>query len=398
MAAEEIVRRILSVRRDLSLEEVKTRIEAKKLESGGYLTDEVAARIVAAELGVEIPHRIPHLDVSIKNLVSGLGNVTVVGRVIAVFPPRVFTNALGVEKRRASILIADKTGALRVVLWNDETELLDSLGVTRGKIVRVSNGYVSQGSDGNLELRLGRKGKIKVDPKDVREQEYPILPRLRRIKDVSLENRKERITLLGKVQKRFSLSSFERRDGSTGQVLRFVLSDETGKISVVAWNERAKALENVAVDSYLLLVNAKVKEGIDKHLEVHVNGRTYAEVLDKEALKQIFAEKKPIKISDIKNEGIIEVLEGKVVTKPFSREVKTSRGETVKVTTLEIKDETGRIWISAWRSLADATSKLRVGDEVRIENARAKKGFNGRLEITTTSSTRIVVKQRKEEA
>ena len=396
MAAEDIIRRIVSVREDLSLEDVRTLIEAKKSESDGYLTDEVAARIVAAELGVEISRGTPRLRVLIKNLVSGLGKVTVIGRVIAVFPPRVFVNALGTEKKKVSLLIADKTGILRIVLWNEETGILESLRINRGKIVQVSNGYILEGSDGNLELRLGRKGKIEVGPKGVKERDYPMLPRLKKIGKVSSEHRNRRITLIGKILERFPLSSFERRDNSVGRVLRLLLADGTGELPVVAWNERAEALENIAIGSHLLLVNAKVKERPDQRLEAHVDHRTYVEVLDEEELTQILLEKKPTKISEIKSEGTIDVLEGHVVAKPLFREVKTSKGESVKLATLEIGDETGKIWVSAWRALAELASKLRVGDQIRIENARVKKGFEDRLEITTMRSTRIVVKQKEE--
>jgi RecJ-like exonuclease len=115
------------------------------------------------------------------------------------------------------------------------------------------------------------------------------------------------------------------------------------------------------------------------------------EVLDKETLKQIIPIKKPTKIREISRERNVALLEGRVVTKPFLREVETYAGK-VKVVTFEIEDETGRIWVSAWRALANSALKLRIGDMVRIENTRAKRGFGNKLEITTVSLTRILVK------
>ena len=397
MSAEDVVRRIVAVRGDLSVEEIRARIEAKKAESGGYLADEVAARIVAAELGVKLPKEAPRLEVAIKDLVSGLGKVTVVGRVVAVYPPRVFRSPLGTERKTASLLIADKTGMLRVVLWNDEVELLRALGVERGKIIRVVNGYVSRGRDGKLELHLGRRGEIEVDPEDVKGKNYPLIPRLKRIAQILPSERNRRISVVGRIVEKAPLSTFERRDGSTGRLLRFTLVDETGAIPVAAWNERAEALEKAELDGFLLLVNVKVRERSDKRLELHVDHRTYVESLTEEALKQIFPEEKPIRVSEIAKEGKIPVLEGRVVTKPFLKEVKTSRGETVKVAMFEIADENRSIWVSAWRTLAEAASKLRVGDKVRMENVRVKKGFGDKLEITTTSSTRIKVQREKGE-
>jgi replication factor A1 len=395
MAAEDIIQRIVSKRKDLSVEDIKALIEAKKQKSGGYLTDEIAARIVAAELGIEIPTRTPRLKVLIKNLVSGLGKVTVVGRVVAVYPPRVFTDPLGTERKTSSLLMADKTGIIRITLWNDEVELIENLKIRRGKIIRVSNGYILEGKDGNLELRLGRRGKIEVSPEDIREQEYPAIPRLKNIREITLKQRNRRISLIGKIREKSSLSSFERRNGSLGQFIRLVLTDETGTIPIVAWNEQAKTIEKTDLNNFLLLVNAKVKERIDHSLEIHVDHRTYVEVLDEDTLKQIVPKKKLIQVSEIKHEGKLAVLEGHVSTKPFLREVNTSKGETVRVTTFEVSDGTGKIWVSAWRTLADLALNLCVGDQVRIENVRIKKGFKDELEISTISSTRFWVKDKK---
>jgi hypothetical protein len=119
------------------------------------------------------------------------------------------------------------------------------------------------------------------------------------------------------------------------------------------------------------------------------------EVLDEDTLKQIVPKKKLIQVSEIKHEGKLAVLEGHVSTKPFLREVNTSKGETVRVTTFEVSDGTGKIWVSAWRTLADLALNLCVGDQVRIENVRIKKGFKDELEISTISSTRFWIKDKK---
>jgi replication factor A1 len=395
MAVKEIIRQITSARKDLSVEDVIALVEAKKRKSGGYLKDEVAAYIVAAELGVKIPIQAPRLKVSIKNLVSGLGKVTVVGRVVAVYPPKTFKDPLGAERKTASLLIADRTGVIRVTLWNNEAKILEKLEIKRGGIVRISNSYVLEGKDGSLELRLGRKGEIVVNPKDVKEQEYPMIPRLKKVGELTSKQRNRRVSLVGKICEKSLPSSFERRNGSHGQVARLVLADETGKISVAVWNERVKTVEKVAINSFLLLVNAKVKEKLNQRLEVHVDHRTYVEVLDEETLSQILPTRKPTRISEITREGKVALLEGRIITRPFLREVETSKGQKVKVATFEIEDATGRIWVSAWRTLASSALKLHVGDIVRIENARAKKGFGENLEITTLSSTRLLVKDKE---
>ncbi|MGC9345950.1 MAG: OB-fold nucleic acid binding domain-containing protein, partial [Candidatus Bathyarchaeales archaeon] len=129
--------------------------------------------------------------------------------------------------------------------------------------------------------------------------------------------------------------------------------------------------------------NAKVKKAISEGLEIHVNAGTYVEAL---ASAREFS-----KIADLK-EGLNHInVEGEVVTKPIFRNVKTSKGELVKLTVFELKDETGRIWVSAWRKQADTTSNLKVGDKVIIKNAYVKKGFGDQPEISTRYTTSITI-------
>jgi len=71
------------------------------------------------------------------------------------------------------------------------------------------------------------------------------------------------------------------------------------------------------------------------------------------------------------------------------RNVKTSKGELVKLAVFELKDETGRIWFSAWRKHAEAVEELKVGDKVVIKNVNVKKGFRDQPEISTRNTTSI---------
>jgi hypothetical protein len=56
-----------------------------------------------------------------------------------------------------------------------------------------------------------------------------------------------------------------------------------------------------------------------------------------------------------------------------------------------LRDDSGRIWVSAWRKHAEKTSNLKIGDKITIKNAYVKKGFGDQLEITTRNTTTIDV-------
>ena len=88
MDLEQIVQQILVSRRDLSRNDVLKKIYEKKRSAEDYFLDEVAARIVATELGVEIRGENEAFsgEINIKDLLSGLNDVTIAARIIAVDP------------------------------------------------------------------------------------------------------------------------------------------------------------------------------------------------------------------------------------------------------------------------------------------------------------------------
>jgi len=118
-------------------------------------------------------------------------------------------------------------------------------------------------------------------------------------------------------------------------------------------------------------------------LEIHVSSGTYVEpVTTEEELSRIVDLKEGLKHVNVK---------GEIATKPMFRNVKTSRGENVKLAVFELKDETGKIWVSAWRRHADSIRKLKVGDKVILRNVYVKKGFGDQLELSTRKTTLIKV-------
>ena len=162
MSLEEIVNRILSSRSDLKREEIMEMIEKKKKAAGDFLTDRTAARITASELGIEIAKQPPKLKIEIQDLVSGLNDVTVTGQVTAIYPPKTFKRRDWTEGKLASLLVSDKSGTLRVVLWDKKVELIEAGKIQHEQTIKISHGYVRQGLDGKPEMHLGQRGNIDV--------------------------------------------------------------------------------------------------------------------------------------------------------------------------------------------------------------------------------------------
>ncbi|MBN1357847.1 hypothetical protein JW988_03665 [Candidatus Bathyarchaeota archaeon] len=279
MTSEELIQQILSKHPEFSREQILESLEAEKEKTGGLIADETLLRLIAARYGIETAKRRVIRRLSISDLVAGLNDVTVTGRVVAIYPPRAFTGKR--SGKVANLIIADKNDTLSVVLWNDNVDFVESSELKAGQITRFSHGYTRKDREDKVELHMGNKSQIEVNPENVKADEYPALNKFAaKINEVTEAHNS--VHLAGTVREVFPSSTFTRSDTSTGTVMRLKLADETGEIPVVVWNEKAEELEKtVKVNSALQLVNAKVKENGSGELEVHVNSYTYVEVSER---------------------------------------------------------------------------------------------------------------------
>lgn len=391
MDLEQIVQRILLVRRDLTREEVLKRIYEKKRSAEGYFLDDAAARIVAFELGVEIPKdeaETSWTELSIEKLVSGLNDVTVTGRVIIVYPAQTFSRQDLTEGKVARLLIADKTGTLKTVLWDDKVSLIEDDEIASGQIIRVLHGYVREGLDGKHELYVGTRGEIQISPPNVVESEYPPITSFME-KISAITGKRKKTNVLGVVQRVYPASEFKRANGTRGKVRRLQLRDETGQITVVFWNLKVDDLGDVETGDHLRIMNARVKELAGDLVELHVEKATQIKKVTEKLPS--YEPKKTKRIVDIKEgEGPLTI-EAKILTTPTVREVTTSRKEKIKVANFDVTDGTGRINVSLWRQFAEFVKELSPGTRILLKNVYAKRGFADQLELTTRASTKIEV-------
>ena len=381
---ENLISQITS-RLKVSREEILKKLEDKRQKTGGLISNEVLLRMIATELGAKIAtNKMDEPALLMGNLIPGLSDVTVTGRVIAIFPPKDFEkNEKSGRAKTASLIIADKSGTINVILWNDKTAYAEQGKVKVGQILKFRHGYTKEGRLGNVELHIGEKGEVEIEPKDAVAKNFPKISELAtKVEALTGAIKNKRVNIIGEVKKISRVSTFTRQDSTTGKVMRLTLADETGEISVVIWDGKVDEAEKLAEEgAKLYIANAKVKKTFGEGLELHVNSRTYLNIFKEEP--------EFLKIADLK-EGLKGVcIQGEVTTKPLIREVKTSKDETVKLAVFEIKDETGKIWVSAWRKQAEKAANLKIGEKITIKNAYIKKGYGDQLEISTTSLTSI---------
>ena len=382
MTPEEIIQQILSQHPEISRETVLERLRTEKNKTSGLIADATLLRLIAAEHSVEIPtDSVYDRKLSISHLVPNLNDVTVTGRIVAVYPPKTFEGKT--SGKYASLIIADTNDVLRVMLWNDKVNLIESGELKTGQVTRFSHGYTREDRNGKVELHLGDKSEIEINPQNLRAEDYPFIGKFA-VKISEITEAHRNIHLVGVVKAVFPSATFTRQDLSAGKVLRFTLADDSGEVAVVVWNEKAEELEkslrrNVEVQ----LVNASAKAASNGGFEIHVGSSTYVSV--SAVAEQVS------KIASLSEDLKSVSVEGEVLTAPTSREVATSKGEMVKLAVFELKDDTGAVRVSAWRKHAEAVGSLKVGDRVRFTSVYVKKGFGDEVELSTRNATAITV-------
>jgi replication factor A1 len=374
---EQIVQQILMVRRDLSREDVLKKIYEKKRSSEDYFLDEVAARLTASELGVEISgeEETFQAEIAIKDLMSGLNDVNVVGRVITVQPIQTFSRPDSTEGKIARLQLADKTGALRLVLWNDEVKMVETGKIRLSQIVKVLHAYVREGIDGKLELHVGRKGDLEVAPSDAVESNYP------QISDFidkigNLTPKKKRANVLGLVHEVFPQSEFRRQNGTSGKVRRLRLRDDTGETTLVFWNEKVDELGDVKKGDCLRIMNARIKEAQINSLELHAENVTQIENITGQENALSIIPLKLTKINELSpNLSDVNVL-ARVSEIEAVKEFKRSNNETGRLASLHLTDGTGYVKLNLWDEKTQPVEDIRIGDAILLEHAYTRQRFN----------------------
>lgn len=145
----------------LSEEEINSKIKAKLEQLSGLISEDGAAHIIANELGVKL---VPSGEkLTVKNILAGMRNVEVVGKVTRKFELREFEK--GERKGKiASLMISDETGFIRIVFWNDQTDKFNEL--KEGDTIKIQNGYVRE-NNGRKEIHLNDSAKVEINPAGV---------------------------------------------------------------------------------------------------------------------------------------------------------------------------------------------------------------------------------------
>ncbi len=203
----------------------------------------------------------------IEDLSLGLSDVNLAGRVLGTDSVRTFDRDDGSEGRVANLSLGDPTGRIRVTLWDEQADLATEYAA--GDTVEVVDGYVRE-RDGTLELHVGNRGTVETVDEDI---EY--VPDTTDIDSLELG---ETADVAGGVIETDPKRTFDRDDGSEGQVRNVRIKDETGDIRVALWGDLAD--RDVDLADYVVFTDVEIQDGWQDDLEASAGWQSTVAVMD----------------------------------------------------------------------------------------------------------------------
>ncbi|RLI45252.1 hypothetical protein DRO69_05660, partial [Candidatus Bathyarchaeota archaeon] len=213
----------------------------------------------------------------IQKLKPDMQDVDVLARVIHAGEVREFKRPNGETGQVSTLLIKDETGVVSLNLWDEKAALSEQLHP--GDIVLIEGAYTRE-RFGNLRLNIGRRGRLKLNPRLAEAEKLPPYEEMtKKISEIREEDGPVTVkgTIIAAPNVREVVTAREERV----TVASFELADDTGKIRVSAWRKLAEIARDFAAGTWIEIKNAYVKKGFTGELELTTRSFTTIEVLSK---------------------------------------------------------------------------------------------------------------------
>lgn len=240
------------------VEDLKTKKEFEtevnqRYETYGFLLDkETIALLLVDELGRNMQNI--H---SIAKIQPGM-DCTIIGTVVKEPTVRCFNRSNGSMGRVTNLLVSDETGTITVVLWDDDTQLIQEGKIQQQTRLKIINGYTKKGYTG-VELIVGKWSDIEIlDTKQIKTKPQHIPKQTKK--------------LSGKILSLGPTKPFFRSDGSYGFVASLQLQTAEGKQHLTIWDEQVKHLQSYRTGDTIQISQVEQRNRNHK-TEYHVNGQ-----------------------------------------------------------------------------------------------------------------------------
>ena len=334
-------------------------------------------------------------------------DVAIKGVVVRLQDIKTFTRKTdNTEGKLRNFDVADSSGAIRVTVWGDDTKL----PINKGNIIKIIGGNVrfDEYTQSGYSMNTNFNTQITINPENLTEEELMEFERIReQLRPTPIGNIKDmdddgvEIDIIGRILSVNDVNEFQRDDGSVGVVRSILFADESGKVQLSLWNERAQETYNVG-DAYQI-ENARTRLGMyDVDLNIG-SGSRLIKLSEEQAASMFIPElatlEKAIydykKIDDIDEDDQDIIVMGRVIDLSEIREFDRDDGNTGFVRNLEIADDTGSMKVVLWND--DAKMDLELGKAIKLQNPRISLDMDNRIEAVVSRGTTVLGLSESEE-
>jgi len=352
---------------DVSEERFREAVQEKVEQMEGLADEETAAMIIA--------HEIADNEVeTIADIEPAMDEVKFLAKVLSVGELRTFERDGEDEDGRViNVEAADETDTVRLAFWDQQAAAIDDGGLSQGDVLRIK-GRPKDGYNG-LEVSVDE-----AEPDDDVEIDVDLGD------DSSIDALtlgQSDVTVRGLVLGTEELRTFDRDDGSEGRVANLTIGDETGRIRVTLWDERAERAEELDAGTAVEVVDGYVRER-DGALELHVGDRGAVDEIDESVAFEPDAT--PIDAAEL--DTTIDIA-GVVRSTDPKRTFDRDDGSEGQVRNVRIQDDTGDIRVALWGEKADLD--VGPGDEVFAADVEIQDGWQDDLEASAGWGSTVVV-------
>lgn len=277
---------LLEQKPDINLEQIKELIEEKKRKIGaGYLTDQGALFLVAADLGATFDN-VQRTKRGIKDLYIGARDLDLTVRLLNSYPIRTFTKKdtnENIENRTISVY--DAGGSIKVRLWDNLTHVIEDNQLKPGDLIQIKNCYVKSALNGKPIINMAEGGNISSYQGN--DASIPDIDAITSNID-NIRSEKENVVVSGLISSIPRIIEFTDSRGEQKKSLQTMLSNDTGdrKLRVALWNIDEDSLPKFfQMNIPVRIIGARIKEGNLQYgngdYEIHGDEGTIIELKEK---------------------------------------------------------------------------------------------------------------------
>ncbi len=268
--------------------ELEKQVKNKAKEFGGFMSEQGILFVIAKENGIylqssdineqlykEFEEEIDYDDftIDISEIKEDMTIIVLLGKILQVYETREFTRKDGTPGIVGSFLLGDISQTIKVILWDDKVDITKNEFFRKNELIRIIGGYCRMGRDSNLEVHLGKKGRIVLSPQNVSKNAERKLNNLEydqnqidspqkltsKIKDLI-----ERYKYIKIIQGLIQIEEFKEVNTKSGEktfLLKVILSDESKEIRVIIWGMNAiECLKVLSNGDFVEITNLAVKQ------------------------------------------------------------------------------------------------------------------------------------------